>query len=74
MFDVAGVVSDATREVERRDAGAGKGAQLVFNASFIFGGQIAGDQAAPGAKAFARCSRGCPSRPGDALTALCRRQ
>src|SRR3954469_12260175 len=43
MFDVAGVVSDATREVERRDAAAGKGAQLAFNASFIFGGQIAGE-------------------------------
>jgi len=42
MFDVAEVVSDATREVERRDA-AGKGTQLAFNASFIFGGQIAGE-------------------------------
>jgi putative proteasome-type protease len=43
MFDVASVVSDATREVERREAGGGRGAQLVFNASFIFGGQIAGE-------------------------------
>jgi putative proteasome-type protease len=43
MFDVAEVVSDATREVERRDAAAGKGAQLVFNASFVFGGQILGE-------------------------------
>jgi len=43
MFDVAGVVSDATREVERRDAAGARSAQLVFNASFIFGGQIAGE-------------------------------
>lgn len=43
MFDVAQVVSDATREVERRDAAAPKAAQLVFNASFILGGQIAGE-------------------------------
>jgi putative proteasome-type protease len=43
MFDVAGVVSDATREVERRDAAIAKTAQLTFNASFIFGGQIAGE-------------------------------
>lgn len=43
MFDVAGVVSDATREVERRDAAGVRSAQLVFNASFIFGGQIAGE-------------------------------
>ncbi len=44
MFDVAEIVSDATREVERRDAAAGgKTAALAFNASFIFGGQIAGE-------------------------------
>ena len=43
MFDVAGVVSDATREVERRDATHGKAAALAFNASFIFGGQILGE-------------------------------
>jgi putative proteasome-type protease len=42
MFDVASVVSDATREVERRDA-ARPGAH-AFNASFIFGGQIAGER------------------------------
>jgi len=44
MFDVAGMISDATREVERRDA-AFRDAQLVFNASFIFGGQIRGEPA-----------------------------
>jgi len=43
MFDVASVVSDATRDVERRDATHGKSAALAFNASFIFGGQIAGE-------------------------------
>ncbi|HEX3596146.1 MAG TPA: hypothetical protein VHU80_13640 [Polyangiaceae bacterium] len=43
MFDVAGLVSDATREVERRDGTHLKTSDLVFNASFIFGGQIAGE-------------------------------
>ncbi len=43
MFDVAGVVSDATRDVERREAAHGKSAALGFNASFIFGGQIKGE-------------------------------
>jgi putative proteasome-type protease len=43
MFDVAGLVSDATRDVERRDATHLKHSELVFNASFIFGGQIKGE-------------------------------
>jgi len=43
MFDVAGLVSDATREVERRDATHLKNNDIVFNASFIFGGQIKGE-------------------------------
>ena len=43
MFDVAGLVSDATREIERRDAMHLKDSELVFNASFIFGGQIRGE-------------------------------
>jgi putative proteasome-type protease len=42
MFDIASLVSDATREVDRRD-----GSYLVnsggFNASFILGGQIQGE-------------------------------
>lgn len=42
MFDVASVVSDAVRKVERRDAPHLSG-NLVFNASFIFGGQIKGE-------------------------------
>lgn len=43
MFDVARVISDATREVEERDAAWLKGAGFTFNASFIFGGQIKGE-------------------------------
>ena len=43
MFDVAGLVSDATREIERRDAVHLKDSEFVFNASFIFGGQIRGE-------------------------------
>jgi putative proteasome-type protease len=43
MFDVAGVISDATRKVERRDAEHLKAGNLTFNASFIFGGQIKGE-------------------------------
>jgi putative proteasome-type protease len=43
MFDVARVISDATREVEERDAAWLSGANLKFNASFIFGGQIKGE-------------------------------
>jgi putative proteasome-type protease len=44
MFDVARVISDATREVEERDAAWLKGVGLSFNASFIFGGQIKGER------------------------------
>lgn len=39
MFDVAQLISDAQRQVERRDAPY----VASFNASFIFGGQIAGE-------------------------------
>jgi len=42
MFDVAVLVSDATRDVERRDGTRSK-EDLAFNASFIFGGQIQGE-------------------------------
>ncbi len=38
MFDTAAVVSDAMRDIERRDK-----PHLVFNASFILGGQIKGE-------------------------------
>ena len=43
MFDVAVLVSDATRDVEHRDGMHLKGSDLAFNASFIFGGQIKGE-------------------------------
>jgi putative proteasome-type protease len=43
MFDVAVVVSDAMRDVERRDGKHLENAALSFNASFIIGGQIKGE-------------------------------
>lgn len=43
MFDVANLVSDAMRDIERRDAPFMEGEGLKFNASFILGGQIAGE-------------------------------
>jgi putative proteasome-type protease len=43
MFDVAGLISEATRDVERRDGTHLKASDLAFNASFIFGGQIKGE-------------------------------
>ncbi len=45
MFDVAILVSDAMRDIERRDGPFMEGGGLKFNASFILGGQIAGDGA-----------------------------
>jgi putative proteasome-type protease len=42
MFDVARLISDATRDVELRSKQHSRNA-LVFNASFIFGGQIKGE-------------------------------
>jgi putative proteasome-type protease len=43
MFDVAVLVSDAMREIEQRDKTYLAKSELVFNASFILGGQIAGE-------------------------------
>ena len=43
MFDVAGIVSDAVRDVERRDAKHVATSASPFNASFIIGGQIKGE-------------------------------
>jgi len=43
MFDVAMRVSDAMRDIERRDAPHLETGGLKFNASFILGGQIAGE-------------------------------
>jgi len=43
MFDVVRLVSDAMRETEQRDAGYLEGNKVGFNASFIVGGQLAGE-------------------------------
>jgi putative proteasome-type protease len=45
MFDVATVVADAVRDVERRDGEHLSRSATPFNASFIIGGQIQGDPA-----------------------------
>jgi putative proteasome-type protease len=43
MFDAAVLVSDAVRDVERRDAPFLESGPITFNASFIVGGQIKGE-------------------------------
>ncbi len=43
MFDVAVIVSDAVRDIERRDGEHLSRSQSPFNASFIIGGQIKGE-------------------------------
>ena len=43
MFDVAVIVSDAVRDIERRDAKHVESRASPFNASFIIGGQIKGE-------------------------------
>ncbi|MES3013454.1 MAG: peptidase, partial [Pseudomonadota bacterium] len=43
MFDVANLVADALRDIERRDGPHLESGGLKFNASFILGGQIAGE-------------------------------
>ena len=43
MFDVAVLVSDAMRDIERRDASFLETGPVSFNASFIVGGQIKGE-------------------------------
>lgn len=43
MFDVAVLVADAMRDVDRRDGEFLKQNDITFNASFILGGQIAGE-------------------------------
>lgn len=43
MFDVAGLVSDAVREIERRDGASLADSAHPFNASFIIGGQLNGE-------------------------------
>jgi putative proteasome-type protease len=44
MFDVANLVADAMRDIERRDGPYLEGGGIKFNASFILGGQIAGEE------------------------------
>lgn len=44
MFDVAGLVADAMRDIERRDGPFMESGGLRFNASFILGGQIKGEE------------------------------
>jgi putative proteasome-type protease len=43
MFDMAVLVSDAMRSIERRDKSFLEKGDLIFNASFILGGQIKGE-------------------------------
>src|SRR4029077_10778514 len=43
MFDVAMLVSDAMRDIERRDGEYLQDNEIGFNASFIVGGQISGE-------------------------------
>lgn len=43
MFDVAGLVADAMRDIEKRDAKYLQENKTGFNASFIVGGQIGGE-------------------------------
>ena len=43
MFDIARLVADAMRDIEKRDAGYLERSELRFNASFIVGGQIDGE-------------------------------
>src|SRR5512141_1632342 len=43
MFDVAMLVADAMRDIERRDGPYLQENELGFNASFIVGGQIGGE-------------------------------
>jgi len=43
MFDVATLVSDAMRDIERRDGDFLEQSEISFNASFIVGGQIRGE-------------------------------
>jgi putative proteasome-type protease len=43
LFDVAMLISDAMRDIERRDGEYLQDSEIAFNASFIVGGQISGE-------------------------------
>jgi len=45
MFDVATLVADAMRDIERRDGPYMQESEVTFNASFIVGGQVVGEHA-----------------------------
>ena len=45
MFEVAELVADAMRDIERRDGAYLQENEVSFNASFIVGGQVAGEPA-----------------------------
>ena len=45
MFDIAGLVSDAMRDIDRRDGAYLEQSDGGFNASFIVGGQVKGEPA-----------------------------
>lgn len=60
MFDVARLVSDAMRETEERDAKYLNGNAVGFNASFIVGGQLAGEPM----RLFRIYAEATSSRPG----------
>ena len=44
MFEVANLVSDALRDIEKRDGPFMESGGIKFNASFILGGQIVGEE------------------------------
>lgn len=44
MFAAAEIVGDSVRQVDRRDAESLKTFNIDFNASFVFGGQIRGEE------------------------------
>lgn len=44
MFDVAMLVADAMRDIERRDGFHLEGSDISFNPSFIIGGQVGGER------------------------------
>ena len=43
MFDVAVLVADAMRDIDRRDGQYLAESPITFNASFILGGQLSGE-------------------------------
>ena len=61
MFDVAVIVSDAMRDIERRDGSYLEESDVGFNASFILGGQIKDEPM----RLFGSTPRAISSRPGS---------